>query len=103
MWVIFAVRILLGLSPFAYDGVNQYAINHPETRAKNADGTPIGEGGIFTWGGNYYADQLPPSSCWLVPFPFPRCPPARPRCAACGWCAPASSHRTRSIGSFPAA
>jgi hypothetical protein len=44
------VRVLLGLSPFAYDGVNQYSIGHPETRAKNADGTPIGEGGIFCMG-----------------------------------------------------
>ena len=44
------IRVLLGLSPFAYDGVNQYPATHPETRAKNADGSPIGEGGIFSIG-----------------------------------------------------
>jgi hypothetical protein len=44
------IRMLLGLSPFAYDGVNQYPSQHPATRAKNADGSPIAEGGIFSFG-----------------------------------------------------
>ena len=44
------IKVLLGFSPFAYDGVNQYPYKHPETRGKNEDGTPIGEGGIFSFG-----------------------------------------------------
>src|SRR5262249_53872614 len=27
------VRVLLGFTPFGYDGVNQYPLEHPETRA----------------------------------------------------------------------
>lgn len=44
------IQVILGFSPFAYDGVNQYPFKHPETRGKNEDGTPIGEGGIFSFG-----------------------------------------------------
>jgi hypothetical protein len=44
------IKVILGFSPFAYDGVNQYPYKHPVTRAKNEDGTPINEGGIFCFG-----------------------------------------------------
>src|ERR1041384_3063153 len=45
-------RVLLGFTPFGYDGVNRYAIEHPELKAKKADGTPVDEFGIHCWGWN---------------------------------------------------
>ena len=32
---------LLGFTPFGYDGVNRYPIEHPELKAKKSDGTPV--------------------------------------------------------------
>jgi hypothetical protein len=46
------IRVLLGFSPFAYDGVNQYPLEHPQTRAIGRDGRPVGKGGIGCWGYN---------------------------------------------------
>lgn len=46
------IRVLLGFTPFGYDGVNQYPIEHPELKAKKADGTPVDEFGIHSWGWN---------------------------------------------------
>jgi hypothetical protein len=46
------IRVLLGFTPFGYDGVNQYPIEHPELKAKKADGTPVDEFGIHCWGWN---------------------------------------------------
>ena len=44
------IRVLLGFTPFGYDGVNQYPIEHPELKAKKADGTPVDSFGIHCWG-----------------------------------------------------
>lgn len=46
------IRVLLGFTPFGYDGVNRYPIEHPELKAKKADGTPVDEFGIHCWGWN---------------------------------------------------
>ncbi|WP_165249429.1 hypothetical protein [Paludisphaera soli] len=46
------VRVLLGFTPFGYDGVNQYAIEHPELKAVGADGKPVAAFGIGCWGWN---------------------------------------------------
>ncbi len=46
------IRVLLGFTPFGYDGVNRYAIEYPELKAKKADGTPVDEFGIHSWGWN---------------------------------------------------
>ena len=44
------IRILLGLTPFGYDGVNQFTIEHPELIATGADGKPTPRFGIHSWG-----------------------------------------------------
>ncbi len=44
------IRILLALTPFSYDGVNQYAFQHPELKAVQRDGKPVGLNGIDCWG-----------------------------------------------------
>ena len=46
------IRVLLGFTPFGYDGVNRYGIEHPELKAKKADGTPVDQFGIHSWGWN---------------------------------------------------
>ena len=46
------VRVVLGFTPFAYDGVNQYPLEHPGLRATGKDGAPAGLGGIACWGYN---------------------------------------------------
>ena len=46
------IKVLLGFTPFGYDGVNQYPLDHPETRAIGKDGRPVGMGGIGCWGYN---------------------------------------------------
>ncbi|MGA2256844.1 MAG: hypothetical protein ABSG53_19510, partial [Thermoguttaceae bacterium] len=46
------VRVLLGFTPFAYDGVNQYPLEHPELKATGKDGKPVGKAGIGCWGYN---------------------------------------------------
>jgi hypothetical protein len=46
------IRILLGFTPFGYDGVNQYPLEHPELRAVAQDGRPVGKAGIGCWGYN---------------------------------------------------
>jgi hypothetical protein len=46
------VRILLGFTPFGYDGVNQYPLEHPEVKATGKDGNPVGKFGIGCWGYN---------------------------------------------------
>ena len=44
------IRVLLGFTPFGYDGVNQMPLEHPEWKAKKADGSPVDEFGIHAWG-----------------------------------------------------
>jgi hypothetical protein len=46
------IKVLLGFTPFGYDGVNQYPLGHPGTRAVGKDGKPIGLAGIGCWGYN---------------------------------------------------
>lgn len=46
------IRVLLGFTPFGYDGVNRYPIEHPELIARKADGSPVDEFGIHCWGWN---------------------------------------------------
>ena len=46
------IRVLLGFTPFGYDGVNQYALEHPELKALKADGSPTDKFGIYCWGWN---------------------------------------------------
>ena len=46
------IKVLLGFTPFGYDGVNQYPLQHPGTRAVGQDGKPIGLAGIGCWGYN---------------------------------------------------
>jgi hypothetical protein len=44
------IRVLLGFTPFGYDGVNQMPREHPGWKAKKADGSPVDEFGIHSWG-----------------------------------------------------
>ena len=46
------IRCLLGFTPFGYDGVNQYPLEHPELKAVGPDGKLVGEFGIHSWGWN---------------------------------------------------
>jgi hypothetical protein len=46
------VKVVLALTPFAYDGVNQWPLEHPELKAKKKDGTPVDLAGIACWGYN---------------------------------------------------
>jgi hypothetical protein len=46
------IRVLLGFTPFGYDGVNRYGLEHPELKARKADGTPVDQFGIHSWGWN---------------------------------------------------
>ncbi|MDG3007887.1 hypothetical protein [Paludisphaera mucosa] len=46
------VKVLLGFTPFGYDGVNRYALEHPELKAVGPDGGPTAPFGIGCWGWN---------------------------------------------------
>jgi hypothetical protein len=46
------IRVLLGFTPFGYDGVNRYPIEHPELKARKPDGLPVDEAGINSLGWN---------------------------------------------------
>jgi hypothetical protein len=46
------IKVLLGFTPFGYDGVNQYPLEHPELRAIGKDGEPASPFGIGCWGYN---------------------------------------------------
>ena len=46
------IKVLLGFTPFGYDGVNQYALEHPELKAVGQDGKPVEPFGIGCWGYN---------------------------------------------------
>jgi hypothetical protein len=46
------IKVLLGFTPFGYDGVNQYTIEHPELRALKKNGEPADKFGIHCWGWN---------------------------------------------------
>lgn len=44
------IKVLLGLTPFAYDGVNRYGAAHPELGAVDPQGKPAVTGGIHSLG-----------------------------------------------------
>lgn len=46
------IRVLLGFTPFGYDGVNRMALTRPEWRATGPDGKPVAPFGIHCWGYN---------------------------------------------------
>ncbi|MHC1768022.1 MAG: exo-alpha-sialidase [Verrucomicrobiia bacterium] len=46
------IRVLLGFTPFGYDGVNQFPIERPELKARRPDGQPVNAFGIHCWGWN---------------------------------------------------
>ena len=46
------VKVLLGFTPFGYDGVNQLPLEKPELKAVGKDGKPVAEFGIGCWGWN---------------------------------------------------
>lgn len=46
------IKVLLGFTPFAYDGVNQYPLEHPELKATRKDGRPVELWGMHSWGYN---------------------------------------------------
>lgn len=46
------IQVLLGFTPFGYDGVNQYPLEHPELKARKKDGQPTDTFGIYSWGWN---------------------------------------------------
>ena len=46
------IKVLLGFTPFGYDGVNRYTLEHPELRAIGRDGKPVQPFGIGCWGYN---------------------------------------------------
>lgn len=46
------IRVLLGFTPFGYDGINQLPLEQPETKARRPDGKPVDSFGIHCWGWN---------------------------------------------------
>jgi len=46
------IQVLLCLTPFAYDGVNQYPLAHPDLKARQNDGEPAKFWGMHSWGYN---------------------------------------------------
>ncbi len=44
------IKIVLGFTPFSYDGVNQYPLEHPEVKGFEKDGTLAKLAGIHCWG-----------------------------------------------------
>jgi hypothetical protein len=46
------IRVILGFTPFGYDGTNRYPIEHPELKARKPDGSPVDEFGIGSRGWN---------------------------------------------------
>ena len=46
------IKVLLGLTPFGYDGVNQYPMEHPELKAITQSGNYTKLDGLGAWGFN---------------------------------------------------
>jgi hypothetical protein len=46
------VKVLLGFTPFGYDGANRMSLHHPEWTATGPDGKPTRKFGIHCWGYN---------------------------------------------------
>lgn len=61
------IKVLLGFTPFGYDGVNQYPLEHPELRAVGKDGKPVPPFGIGCWGHNLCPSK-PESQAFLLDY-----------------------------------
>src|SRR5258706_15433487 len=46
------IRVVLGFTPFAYDGANQFPLEHPELKAVQRNGQPANLWGLHAWGYN---------------------------------------------------
>jgi hypothetical protein len=46
------IKVLLGFTPFSYDGVNQFPLEHPELKATQKNGQPANLWGMHSWGHN---------------------------------------------------
>jgi hypothetical protein len=46
------IRVVLGFTPFAYDGANQFPLEHPELKATQKNGQPANLWGLHAWGYN---------------------------------------------------
>ncbi len=46
------IQVVLGFTPFAYDGANQYPLEHPELKATQRNGRPAQLWGMHAWGYN---------------------------------------------------
>ena len=46
------IKVVLGFTPFAYDGVNQYPLEHPELKATQKNGQRANLWGLHAWGYN---------------------------------------------------
>src|ERR1051325_8089011 len=46
------IHVVLGFTPFAYDGVNQYPLEHPELKARQKNGQTANLWGMHAWGYN---------------------------------------------------
>ena len=46
------IKILLGFTPFGYDGTNQMSLTRPEWKATGPDGKPTAKFGFHSWGYN---------------------------------------------------
>jgi hypothetical protein len=46
------IQVVLGFTPFAYDGANQYPLEHPELKATQKNGQPANLWGLHAWGYN---------------------------------------------------
>jgi hypothetical protein len=46
------IKVVLGFTPFAYDGANQYPLEHPELKATQKNGQPANLWGLHAWGYN---------------------------------------------------
>lgn len=61
------IRVILGFTPFGYDGVNQYTATHPELTSIAKGGKPTGEFGISCWGHSLCPSQ-PKSSQFMLDY-----------------------------------
>jgi len=46
------IKVLLAFTPFAYDGVNQYPLEHPDLKATQKNGQAANFWGLHSWGYN---------------------------------------------------
>lgn len=61
------IKVLLGFTPFGYDGVNQYTLEHPALRATGKDGRPVQPFGIGCWGYNLCPSR-PESQAFMLAY-----------------------------------